>query len=291
MSAQAPAFNRLGLIAGGGALPRHVAEAAAAEGRLGVVIAVRGFAGVADFAFLEGVAVTERGIGEVGGSLDDLRRTGCDAVCFAGIVARPDFATLKPDWRGARALPGAVAAAMKGDDSLLRYVLGLFEKEGLAVVGADAAADALLARPGLVGGPEPDEAARADARRALGIAAEIGRLDIGQGAVVCDGLVLAVEAQEGTDAMLARVALLPDSIRGRAQARRGVLAKRPKPVQDRRVDLPVIGVSTVENAARAGLAGVVAPAGGALILGEAAVAEAADQAGVFVWVTEKDDDV
>ncbi len=290
MNTQAPGFNRLGLIAGGGALPRHVAEAAAAEGRLGAVIAIRGFARVSDFAFLDGVPVSERGVGEVGGSLEDLRRNACDAVCFAGIVERPDFATLKPDWRGARALPGAVAAAMKGDDSLLRYVLGLFEKEGLAVVGADAAADALLARPGLIGGPEPDATARADIDRALNIAAEIGKLDIGQGAVVCEGLVLAVEAQEGTDAMLARVALLPEAVRGRAEARRGVLAKRPKPVQDRRVDLPVIGVSTVENAARAGLAGVVAPAGGALILGEEAVAQAAGRHGVFVLVTEKDDD-
>jgi len=204
MRTEAPGFNRLGLVAGGGALPRHVAEAAASEDRLGAVVAVKSFACAADFGFLDGVAVSERGIGEIGGAIDDLRTAGCDAVCFAGIVRRPDFASLKPDWRGARALPGAIAAAMKGDDALLRYVLSVFEKEGLAVVGADSAADALLARAGLIGGPEPDAAQRADVVRALEIAGEIGRLDIGQGAVVCDGLVLAVEAQEGTDAMLAR---------------------------------------------------------------------------------------
>jgi len=286
MHADAPGFNRLGLVAGGGALPRHVAEAAASEDRLGAVIAIRSFASASDFTFLNSVSISERGIGEIGGSIDDLKAAGCDAVCFAGVVRRPDFAALKPDWRGARALPGAVAAAMKGDDALLRYVLSVFEKEGFAVVGAETAAEALLARAGLIGGPEPDGAAWADIARAMAVAGEIGRLDIGQGAVVCDGLVLAVEAQEGTDAMLARVASLPEAIRGAPGRRRGVLVKRPKPVQDRRVDLPVIGVSTVEYAARAGLAGVAAPAGGALVLGAEAVAQASAEAGVFVLVTE-----
>jgi len=99
--------------------------------------------------------------------------------------------------------------------------------------------------------------------------------------------VLAVEAQEGTDAMLARVASLPEALRGTAAARSGVLAKRPKPVQERRIDLPVIGVPTVEAAAKAGLAGIVAPAGGALILGRESVARAADAAGVFVWIVDE----
>jgi DUF1009 family protein len=116
-----------------------------------------------------------------------------------------------------------------------------------------------------------------------------GAEDIGQGAVVCDGLVLAVEAQEGTDAMLARVAGLPADIRGSENARKGVLAKRPKPNQERRVDLPVIGVSTVEGAARAGLAGIVIPAGGALVLGRDAVAAAADAAGLAVWAVTLDE--
>ncbi|MFP4520486.1 MAG: LpxI family protein, partial [Oceanicaulis sp.] len=119
------------------------------------------------------------------------------------------------------------------------------------------------------------------------VAGVIGAEDIGQGAVVAGGLVLAVEAQEGTDQMLARVASLPEAVRGTADARAGVLAKRPKPVQERRIDLPVIGVSTVQGAARAGLAGIAAPAGGALILGRDSVARAADAAGLFVWIVDE----
>jgi UDP-2,3-diacylglucosamine hydrolase len=110
----------------------------------------------------------------------------------------------------------------------------------------------------------------------------LGRLDIGQGAVVVDGLVLAVEAQEGTDAMLARCALLPEALRGVPGARRGVLVKWPKPIQERRVDLPTIGVRTIENAAAAGLAGVAGEAGGVLVLDREAVIAAADRLGLFV---------
>jgi hypothetical protein len=99
---------------------------------------------------------------------------------------------------------------------------------------------------------------------------------------VAGGLVLAVEAQEGTDAMLLRVAGLPPAIRGSPDDRRGVLVKRAKPQQERRIDLPTIGVRTIEGAARAGLAGVAVEAGGALVVDRAAVAAAGDAAGVFV---------
>jgi DUF1009 family protein len=270
-------WRRLGLIAGGGDLPARVAEACAADGRLGLVVALKGFADPERF---EGAV--ERGLGQFGKVIEDLRAAGCDAVCFAGIVTRPDFRALVPDWGGAKLLPKAVAAAVKGDDALLRVIVGGFEDAGFRVVGAQEVCEGLLAAAGPVGALSPDEAQLADARKALEIAAATGALDIGQGAVVCEGLVLAVEAQEGTDLMLARVAALPEALRGTSQARRGALAKRPKPQQERRIDLPVIGVSTVQGAARAGLAGIAVPAGGALILGRDAVAEAADAAGLYV---------
>ncbi len=272
------AWSRLGLIAGGGELPVHVAEAARREGRLGCVIALQGFAEPERYE-----APVSVGLGQLGGVLKALAAAQCDAVCFAGIVPRPDFSNLKLDMKAVASFPKVLAAAARGDDALLRAVVRIFEAEGLAVVGADEIASQLTVREGLVGAIGPDDQSRADALKALHVAGVIGAEDIGQGAVVADGLVLAVEAQEGTDAMLSRVASLPQAVRGESQARRGVLAKRPKPGQECRVDLPVIGVSTIEGAARAGLAGVAAPAGGALILGREAVAAAADAAGLFVW--------
>lgn len=271
-------WSRLGLIAGGGDLPVHVAEAAAGDGHLGCVIALDGFADPSRYETAEVC-----GISKLGRALKLLSQHECDAVCFAGIVKRPDFSKLTPDMRGMAFLPKAVAAAAKGDDALLRAVVGVFEDEGLIVLGVDDIAAELLAPEGVLGSIEPDVAMRGDGLKAMEIARLIGSADIGQGAVVAQGLVLAVEAQEGTDEMLARVAGLPMDIRGGGKGRCGVLAKRPKPDQERRVDLPVVGVSTIEGAAKAGLAGVVVPESGALILGRKAVAEAADEAGLFVW--------
>src|SRR5208283_4479504 len=93
---------------------------------------LKGFAG-AELADYPG---QEAGIAELGRGLRLLKQAGCEAVCFAGIVARPDFAALKPDMRGLMALPGVILAARAGDDGLLRFMLREFEKEGFAVEGA-----------------------------------------------------------------------------------------------------------------------------------------------------------
>ena len=144
------------------------------------------------------------------------------------------------------------------------------------------AAHGLLAPLGPLGGRRPKGHVQDDIEKGRAVVQAMGEHDIGQAAVVCDGLVLAVEAAEGTDAMLERVALLPVNLRGTPQGRRGVLVKAPKPKQERRIDLPVIGVHTVERVASAGLAGIAVEAGGALIVTRQTVAEAADRLGVFV---------
>lgn len=272
-------WRKLGVVAGGGALPLRVAEAALESGRPVHVIAIDGFA---DAEAVSRFPHETAGVGEIGKMIDAFKRAGCDAVTFAGVVKRPDLSKVKVDFAGAKLLPKALMAARKGDDALLRVILEAFEKAGFEVLGAEAAAGGLKADEGVLGALSPGAEHAEDIAKALEIARVMGEADIGQGAVVCDGLVLAVEAQEGTDRMLARVAELPAEIRGNLQARRGVLAKAPKPVQDRRIDLPTIGVATVEGAARAGLAGVVVEAGGALVIDRAAVAAAADAAGLFV---------
>jgi DUF1009 family protein len=132
----------------------------------------------------------------------------------------------------------------------------------------------------------PNAQQMADVERALKVARAVGELDVGQGAVVCDGLVLAVEAQEGTDAMLGRVAELPAALRGQPGACAGVLAKAPKPIQETRIDLPTIGPATVRGAARAGLAGIVGEAQHLLVLDREAVIELADELGLFILGVE-----
>ncbi len=278
-------WRKLGLIAGGGTLPVEVARGALAQGKSVYVVGVEGFAEPKALdQFDHGWAA----LGELGKIIKQFKDAQCDAVSFAGVIKRPDLTKLKVDFTAAKALPSAIMAARKGDDALMRVIVGVFEKAGFHVVAAEEAARGLAAVAGAIGSaPYLPEVHGEDVAKGFAVARAMGAYDIGQGAVVCDGLVLAVEAQEGTDAMLARVAELPLDIRGAPGARRGVLVKAPKPVQDRRIDLPALGVKTVEGAAAAGLAGIAVEAGGALILDRQGVAEAADAAGLFVVALPK----
>ena len=269
---------KLGIIAGLGDLPVTIAEQARDRGRDVFVLRIDGFVEpkLDDF---DGAVV---GVGEIGKQLKLLKSAGCEEVVFAGIVKRPDFSKLKLDMRGTLLLPKVIAAARQGDDALLRTMVTTFEKEGFVVRGADELSNTLLAPEGIIAGENPTEHVLADIRRAAEVAAVIGAQDIGQGCVVRSGLVLAVEAQEGTDAMLARVAGLPRIDRG------GVLVKRPKPMQERRIDLPTIGISTVMAAADAGLLAIGLEAEGALILDLEGCKKAAQEAGLIIYGFPKD---
>jgi DUF1009 family protein len=269
----------LGLIAGGGELPRAVALAAKAAGREVFVVPLLG-------------SVTEDWIkdfpheflspGEPGRIIKALKAHGAQEVLLCGRVDRPKFAEMKLDAKGVLLLPKAVAAAKKGDDALLRFIVGICEDEGLTAISVAQAAPALVADEGALGKIAPAAEHSADILRAFKIVHALGALDVGQAAVVCEGLALAVEAAEGTDAMLVRIALLRESLRGSPARKRGVLVKALKPLQDAKTDMPVVGVQTVRNAAAVFLAGIAVEAGAALILDKAAVAAEADRLGVFV---------
>jgi UDP-2,3-diacylglucosamine hydrolase len=275
----ASAAGTLGIITCGGELPIAIAEAVSARGGKVYLLAINGIAqpdGVAPFKH-DWVS-----LGEFGKALKLLKAAGCAEITMAGDITRPRWDSIKPDARGVFALPGVVMAATKGDDALLRHVMGMFEREGFRIVGSADAAKELLAPEGLLGKRQPNEQDRADMSHGFRVVRAMGALDIGQAAAVCNGLVLAVEAAEGTDAMLARILDLPASVRGTSGSPRGVLVKAPKPHQDRRVDLPVIGLKTVERVAAAGLAGIAVEAGSSLIMNRRKVAQAADDAGIFV---------
>jgi DUF1009 family protein len=268
----------LGIIAGGGDLPLAIAESVRDHGGEVFIIAL---AGAAD-AWVESWPHEWASLGEVGKVLKALRGARATDVVLAGKLGRPKFHEVRLDAKGVLVAPRIIAAARKGDDALLRSILELMEREGFRPVGSAEAAPGLLAPVGVIGANKPSKDAQEDIATAFQIVRTMGSLDIGQAAVVCDGLALAVEAAEGTDAMIARVGTLPDRIRGTPADRRGVLVKAPKPTQDRRADLPVIGVQTVLNAAAVGLSGIAVEAGGALILRKRAVIAEADALGLFL---------
>jgi len=269
----------LGLIAGGGDLPPAVARSVRESGRAVFVVALAGSTGgdwVQDYPH------EILSPGEPGRIIRALKAHGVHEVLLCGRVDRPKFSEMKLDAKGMLLLPKAIAAAKKGDDALLRFIVGICEDEGLVALSVAEAAPGLVCRDGAVGAMTPSPDHRADIAAAFAIVRALGALDVGQAAVVCEGLALAVEAAEGTDAMLARIETLRESLRGTAARRRGVLVKALKPTQDAKTDMPVVGVATVRNAHAAHLSGIALEAGQALILDRAAVAAEADRLGLFV---------
>ena len=274
------AWRKLGIVASGGELPVALAEHCAATGQQYFVARVSPFADEAAFANHPGAS---HGLGAMGARAEALKQAGCDALVFVGRVMRPDLSTLQFDDAAMQMLPSLIPALGKGDDALLRALLDEHVKLGFQIVGADEVMRDITAPAGVLGAHAPDDNARKEIALAAKVVAAIGALDIGQAAVVCDKLVLGVEAQEGTDALLARILELPPHVRGSAEKRRGVLLKRPKPLQERKIDLPVIGVRTIDGASRAGLAGIAVEAGSALLIRREALIAAADAAGLFVY--------
>lgn len=234
-------------------------------------------------------------IEHLGSFLSDLRARGVTEVCMAGAVRRPPIDPSAVDEATKPLVSRIMAAVAQGDDGALRAIIAIFEEAGLAVRAAHEIAPDLLPEAGLLSRTPVTLTARQDAGIAEQTIAEMGRADIGQACVVRDGVVLAREGQAGTDAMLARIALPGEALtdpedgsESPAHRLRGaILFKAPKPEQDRRADLPVIGLQTATGAITAGLAGVVIEHDGVMVLDLTAVLSALDAAGLFLWVRPK----
>jgi DUF1009 family protein len=264
--------GRLGIIAGSGALPRRVVDSCRAVGRDIFVLAVEG---AAEARALEGVPHAWCRLGAAAKALAILRANHVSELVLAGGVRRPSLAALLPDWRAAK-LFARIGYRALGDDGLLSAVVEELEREGFRVIGADQLLIDGLAAEGPFGKFRPDPQAMADIDLGLRIARALGILDIGQAVVVQQGLVLGVEAIEGTDALLRRCARL------RREGPGGVLVKIEKPGQERRADRPTIGPHTVALAAAARLRGIAVEAGATIVVDRDRVVAAADRAGLFV---------
>ncbi len=268
--------DKLAIVAGGGSLPLVLAEACRTYERPYFVLALKGFA---DADSLRGHPHRWGRIGAVGRVITAIREEEAAEVVFAGHVRRPSFASLRPDLFTVRLLARTGARAL-GDDGLMRHIVRAFEAEGLRVVEVSSILGDALVTPGPLGLLAPDKTALEDIRRGMEVAEALGRADAGQAVVVQQGIVLAIEAAEGTDRMIARAGCL------RREGPGGVLVKMAKPQQDRRMDLPVIGQATVDAAAAAGLRGIAVEAGGVLVVDREAAVRLADESGLFITGTE-----
>jgi len=263
---------KLGILAGGGPLPGNLIEACKSSGRDYFVLA---FEGQADPDVIGEAPQAWVRLGSVEEAIGRLRAEQCEELVLAGPVRRPSLAELRPDRRAARFLARGLLS--KGDNGLLGAVVrSLEEEEGFRVVGADTILADLRAVAGPFGRHTPTPDDEADIARGVDVVYHIGRLDIGQAVVIRKGIVLGVEAAEGTEALLQRCGALQGESHG------GVLVKLPKPGQEKRADLPAIGPKTVAGAVEAGLAGIAVAAGATLIIEPTRVIADADAAGLFV---------
>jgi len=269
----------LAMICGGGTLPLAVADSVAARGRKVLLFPLHGAADPAAFAGREHTWVH---LGQFGTVARIARAQGCRDIVCLGSVVRPSFWQLRPDFFTLKVLPQVARAFAGGDDHLLSSVGRVIESHGFRMLGAHEVAPEILVPPGTLGRVAPGERDRADIALGFEYLRAAGPFDVGQAAVVANKHILAVEAAEGTDRMLTRVADLRAEGRIRAPAGSGVLVKAAKPAQDRRFDLPSIGPHTVAGAARAGLAGIAVAAGETIVAEPEALIEAADRANIFV---------
>lgn len=265
-----PVILPLGIIAGEGKLPVLLMEACQETGR---DVFVLGFAGAADMAVFSHVPHGTVHYGAIGEGIEQLRQAGIKDIVLAGRVPRPTVPDLAGDPAARRMAAHMGQALFSGDNVLFKSIVGFLEAEGFTIVGADDVVAALVAPEGVLGKIKPTRQHLTDIALGIREAKQLGEQDIGQAVIVENGRVLGREDATGTDALIARCA---------ASKIGGVLVKAKKPKQEKRVDLPTIGVRTVENAHAAGLSGIAVEAGGALILDRAHVIEKADALGMFV---------
>ena len=269
----------LGILAGGGPFPGQVAAAARAAGRPVFIV---GFEDFADQAVIGAYPHAYARLGAAGRILSLLREHAVRDLVLVGPVKRPSLLDLRPDFEGTKILARIGRAAWSGDDGLLAALVRVLAEEGFSVLGAHEILTASVAPKGTLGAVAPDAQALADIARGAQIVRALGVLDVGQGCVVQQGFVLAVEAAEGTDRMLARVGELA------VQGQGGVLVKLTKPGQERRADMPTIGPRTITAAAAAGLRGVACEAGGTLLTDRDACIAEADRLGLFLYGIDAD---
>ncbi len=269
----ATSVEPLGIIAGGGPLPARVADAARDAGRPVFLVALEGYADAATFAAHPHQSAR---LGAAGRIITLLRAHHCREIVLIGPVRRPHLLNLRPDVDGAKLLARIGRAAFAGDDGFLAAIVRVLGEEGFRVLGAHEILTEAVGPSGLLTRAIPDTEATADIARGVAVVRALGSVDVGQGCVVQGGAVLAVEAIEGTDAMLARAGEL------RRLGPGGILVKLVKPGQDRRADLPTIGPRTIDAAASAGLRGIAFEAGGTLFTDRASCVARADAAGLFL---------
>lgn len=272
--------GKIAIIAGNGVLPIYIRDELISQGQKPMLIGIHNEI----ISKLEKDADAVLTFGQVGKLFEILIAQNVDRVIFAGgITKRPDYKKLKLDFLTIKEMPRLLKIVFGGDNSVLTKISTYFESRNIKVVGSHEIVPNLIAQKGLIAGKFSKRNALPTIRLAVEAAKTIGSLDVGQAAVAEDGRVVALEALEGTDEMLNRVASLRKLGRLNATPKMGVLAKMLKPEQDMRADLPAIGPKTITKIANAGLKGIVLDAGKSIMLDRDATIKRAEELNIFIY--------
>lgn len=265
--------RKLGIVAGGGELPKQLIEWCQQTGRQYFVLAIKGNAD--ENIFSSDIPHEWIRIGQAGTGFKRYKDEGVKEVVLIGTIKRPTLSELVPDMRTA-AFFAKVGVKALGDDGILRALVKEIEEDDMRVVGIQEVMPDVLIREGLLTKKKPDKEDSIDICRGVEVATTLGKLDVGQSVVIQQGLVLGVEGIEGTDKLILRC----DEYKRKGKA--PILVKLRKPQQDMRIDLPTIGVRTIENAHKSGFKGIVVHAGNTLIVNEKEVIKLANKYGLFI---------
>ena len=262
------------VISGSGVLPRLATEALEARCARVKVLTLLG----QKYDWLGSRKTLSVDLGNFAQVLSGLFEDGFRKLLFAGAVDRPNETLVGPD--------AALLDFSRGDDAAVKSLVSAVENIGFEVVGVHSVLPHLLEGPGVLTRTAPKENDVSDAARAAEVVAALGEVDVGQAAIIVDRTCVAVETV-GTDAMIAFAGTILRG--GGGVARRGVLYKSPKPNQELRIDMPVVGPDTVLNAANAGLAGIAVKAESVLFLDRELAVRHADEHGLFIWSRREGD--
>ncbi len=264
--------KKLGIIAGGGSLPAKLVSSCQNKNIEPFII---GFEGQTSVDIMDGHNHSWVGLGSVGKIIKYFKSNGVTDLVLIGSIKRPSFSKIKLDFRAVKMLASMALKSM-GDNQVLDRIKTELELEGFTLHGIQEFCDEVIVGEGLLGGASPT--AEDCSNIELGIKASqlIGAMDIGQSVIVQNGMVVGVEAVEGTDALIERCTLLLQ------KGGRGILVKSCKPQQDKNLDLPTIGENTVINAYKAGLSGIAVHANNVIITDLDAVVKLADKHGIFI---------
>lgn len=261
--------NKLCVIAGKGLMPRLAIDACIEQNIPYIVISIDGYANIKDSHLLK--------IGEVEKAIQLMQSAEVKEIVFAGKIDKPNFSKIKLDAVGAKLVAKILKNKFLGDNQILTIVVQFFESYGFKIRGADEICDALIVEKGVLTLLKPSAQDLEYMQHAAFVARELGRLDIGQGVIIEDGVVLAVEGKEGTNQMIARSHHLQQS------SNQAILVKMKKPNQERRADLPTIGVDTINYAIEYGIKMIGLEAGGSLIVEKELVIELANKHHIIIY--------